>query len=89
MLRVLGDDFAALRTSLIRFGLELTLAGELMSGGPNHCEKSAACSASRCLAITRLASLLMDMGIEVPENSEARAAEWRKARFGEDVEGAA
>ncbi len=89
MLRVLGDDFGSLRTSLTRFGLELTLAGELMNSGSSHCERAAACSASRCLAITRLAALLMDMGIELPENSEALAGEWRQERFSHEVEGAA
>lgn len=89
MLRVLGDDFGPIRSSLIKYGLELTLAGELMSCSPNHCERNAASSATRCLAITRLSALLSCTGVELPQNSEELAAEWRQERFENDIESVA
>jgi len=85
MVRALRSDFDQVRLSLTTFGLELTLASELLACKSGMTERNAAETASRCLAISRLASLLESSGVELPQRSIALEAEWQRARLGESV----
>jgi hypothetical protein len=80
MFRALDDDYETMRNSLLQYGLELTLAAELLACKSGLCERNAAETASRCLAITRLAALLGSSGLELPETSESLEEAWRQDR---------
>ena len=82
MLHALRKDFEEVRASLIRYGLELTMAGELLAGRSGMTERNASAMASRCLAISRLASLLESTGIKLPEVSIVLEADWHRERRG-------
>ena len=85
MVRALRRDFEEVRSSLVRFGLELTLAGELLACRSGMNERNAAETASRCLAISRLASLLESSGIDLPQRSLALETEWHRERLHSSV----
>lgn len=85
MVRSLRHDFEQVRASLIRYGLELTMAAELLATKSGMTERNAAETASRCLAITRLAALLESSGIEIPNRSIALEAEWHRDRLGPSI----
>lgn|SRR5689334_11572321 len=85
MVRALRGDFDQVRSSLTSFGLELTLASELLACKNSMTERNAAEMASRCVAITRLAALLENSGIQLPERSLALEADWQRARLGDSV----
>ena len=85
MVRALRGDFDQVRTSLTVFGLELTLASELLACKSSMTERNAAELASRCVAITRLAALLENSGIQLPERTIALEAEWQRGRLGNSV----
>jgi hypothetical protein len=81
MVRALRSDFEQVRSSLLRFGLELTMAGELLASRTGMTERNAAETASRCLAITRLAALLESSGVQLPQRTMILEAEWQKERL--------
>jgi hypothetical protein len=85
MVRALRSDFDEVRGSLVRFGLELTLAGELLACRSGMTERNAAETASRCLAISRLASLLESSGVELPQRTLILEAEWQHERLGDSI----
>jgi hypothetical protein len=85
MVRALRSDFDQVRTALLRYGLELTLAGELLAVKSGMTERNAAETASRCLAISRLASLLESSGVELPQRSITLEAEWHRDRLGSSI----
>jgi hypothetical protein len=82
MVSALRKDFEEVRSSLVRYGLELTLAGELLSARPSMTERNVCTTASRCLAISRLASLLESAGIALPAFTLALETEWHRERMG-------
>lgn len=85
MVRALRADFEQVRSSLVRFGLELTLAAELLAMKSGMTERNAAETASRCLAISRLASLLESSGVELPARTISLESEWHQERLGESI----
>ena len=85
MVRALRGDFDQVRLSLTSFGLELTLASELLASKNSMTERNAAEMASRCVAIMRLAALMENSGVQLPERTIALEAEWQRARLGESV----
>ena len=85
MVRTLRADFEQVRTSLLRFGIELTISGELLACKSSMTERNVAELASRCLAIYRLASLLESSGLELPERTIGLEAEWHAERLGASI----
>jgi hypothetical protein len=85
MVQALRSDFEEVRSTLVRFGLELTMAGELLACKSGMTERNAADTASRCLAISRLASLLEASGVELPERTLALESEWHRERLGSSI----
>jgi hypothetical protein len=85
MVHALRADFEQVRGCLVRFGLELTLAGELLACRSGMTERNAAETASRCLAISRLASLLESSGVELPQRTISLEAEWHAERLGSSI----
>lgn len=85
MVRALRSDFEQVRGCLVRYGLELTLAGELLACRGGMTERNAAETASRCLAISRLASLLESSGVELPQRTLALETEWHQERLGASI----
>ena len=80
MVHALRADFEQVRSSLVRFGLELTMAAELLACRSGMTERNAAETAARCLAITRLAALLENSGVQLPQRTMILEAEWQKER---------
>ena len=85
MIRALRHDFEEVRSTLLRYGLELTLAGELLACRSGITERNATEIANRCLAVTRLASLIESTGLELPKYTIALEADWHRDRIGSSI----
>jgi len=81
IVRALRRDFDVVRLSLVRYGLELTMAGELLARRGAMTERNVAETAARCVAISRLASLLESSGIALPQRTLALETEWHRERI--------
>jgi len=85
MVRALRADFDQVRSSLVRFGLDLTLADELLGCKSSLTERNVIDTAARLVAISRLAALLENSGIELPQRSIPLEAEWHADRLGRSI----
>jgi hypothetical protein len=77
---VLGSSFQTVRDSLLRWGLELTLAEDLRASDPNACSIGDCIGQSmRLSAIIALAEVLGEAGWALPKLSPRLEDDWIQA----------